>query len=135
MGIERTDLYYNQWAEMSNTIFVEGQYDSLFNSSDGMIHDCSTFMVEYLYTGKPLMFVKKEHSVYPLNEFGNQCLNLHYQGQDIKDIQKFLMDIVLQGNDPMYNSRQEFKNLELLPPNNRTVAENIYYAMSKSLVR
>lgn len=132
-GIKRTEQYYKKWTVMSNTIFVEGQYDSLFTTSDAMIHDCSTFMVEYLYTGKPLMFIIKENSNYLLNEFGKKCFDLHYHGKTIHDIESFIQDVLLQGNDPMYTLRHSFVEKELTPPNNRTVAENIYQDMKISL--
>lgn len=132
-GIKKTEQYYRKWAVMSNTIFIEGQYDNLFTTSDALIHDCSTFMVEYMYTGKPLMFVIKENSNYPLNEFGKKCFDLYYHGKTIHDIEIFLQDVLLQGKDPMYTLRHRFVEKELTPPNNRTVAENIYHDMKFSL--
>lgn len=134
-GIERTDQYYRKWAEMDNTIFVEGQYDTLFTMSDAMIHDCSTFMVEYIYTDKPVLFVIKENSDYPLNDFGKKCFDLHYHGRNIADIEFFLNDIVLNGNDTLSDVRGKFIKKELVPPSKRTVAENIYQAMNGVLFR
>ena len=129
-GIDRTDQYYKKWAEMDNTIFVEGQYDTLFTTSDAMIHDSSTFMAEYLYTEKPVMFVIKENSDYPLNDFGKKCFDFHYHGKNIADIEHFLNDIVLNGNDTMFEVRESF-----IKPFKRTVADNIYQAMNKALFK
>ncbi len=134
-GIEKTDQYYRKWAEMDNTIFVEGQYDTLFITSDAMIHDSSTFMVEYMYTNRPVLFVVKENSNYPLNDFGKKCFDLHYQGKSIVDIDCFLKDVVLNGNDTKLDARKEFINQELISPFKKTVAENIHQAMNKTLFK
>lgn len=58
-GKERTDAYYSMWNNMSNTQLEEGDYTELFMQSDAMIHDCGSFILEYLAVDKPCMFLKK----------------------------------------------------------------------------
>jgi CDP-glycerol glycerophosphotransferase (TagB/SpsB family) len=51
-GKEKTDKYYKEWENGKNTILTTGSYMELFKSSDAMIHDCGSFIIEYLYTKK-----------------------------------------------------------------------------------
>ena len=86
-------------------------------------------MGEYLYTGKPLMFVAKPHCEDILNDFGKMCFNQHYKGSNIDSIREFIDNVVIGGTDPMREERLKFYNEQLLPPNNSTVAQNIYNVM------
>ena len=45
-GVEKTDTYYQRWADGINTVLVSGPYIDLFKTSDAMIHDCGSFIVE-----------------------------------------------------------------------------------------
>lgn len=130
-GKDKTMEYYNAWGSSPNTTFVEGDYVDLFKSSDALIHDCSSFMGEYLYTGKPLMFVAKSHCEDVLNDFGMMCFKQHYKGDTIESIRKFIDNVVIGEIDPMKEERLKFFKEQLLPPNNCTVAQNIYNIMAE----
>lgn len=125
-GVERTTAYYKKWEEMSNTNFVDGDYYDLFLSSDGMVHNCSTFMAEYLLTGKPVMFNLRDESAMILNEYAQKCYEQHYLGKTMNEIEKFLDDVVLGGNDPMKEQRLAFVKKELKGGNDELVAERIF---------
>lgn len=125
-GINKTDDYYAKWANSSNSILVEGDYSVLFNSSDGMIHDCSTFTVEYLYTQKPVMYLSKQGRRNCFNEFGVKCYEQHYIGHNLDDISSFLKNVILLGNDPKASERKLFYQEYLLPPNGQTAAQNMF---------
>jgi CDP-glycerol glycerophosphotransferase (TagB/SpsB family) len=56
-GKERADDYYARWQQMENTQLETGGYVDLFMTSDAMIHDSGSFVVEYLYANRPVMFV------------------------------------------------------------------------------
>lgn len=123
-GKERTDAYYKKWAEGKNTALVTGAYMDLFKSSDAMIHDCGSFIVEYLYTQKPVMYLgsnREEQS----NIVGKKAYACHYHGRTIADVERFIADVVLKGNDAMALQRKQFYDEALLPPNGCSVAENI----------
>ena len=128
-GIEKTKKYYQKWDEMPNTTFIEGEYIELFKSSDALVHDCSTFMGEYLYTKNPLMFIAKDNVTDIMNDFGKSCFEQHYKGKNIDDIRNFLDNVVIRGNDPMRTNREIFFNKYLLPPNGKTASENMYQEM------
>lgn len=125
-GIEKADSYYQAWASGSNTMLVNGSYASLFKSSDAMIHDCSSFTGEYLYTGKPVMYLAKDDHIDFMNAFGRFCFEQHYKGRTIDDVEYFINEVVIKGNDTMKKSREQFYQDYLIPPNNRSVSENMY---------
>ena len=134
-GKERTDQYYALWQQMDNTQLETGQYVDLFMSSDAMIHDSGSFAVEYHYTQKPTMFVAAdmESILEPQSDFGKEAYAMHYIGANEKDIRHFIDDVVLGGNDPMLPQRRQFYNDYLLPPNGKSVAQNVIDDIVKSL--
>ena len=114
-GRDRTDKYYEFWASSENTQLEEGEYLELFDESDAMIHDSGSFLAEYHYTLKPVMFLKAVEDLENfLNEFGRNALNACYQGTGTDDIEGFI-NMVLDDDDPMKNRRVEFVETEISP--------------------
>ena len=134
-GRERTDHYLKEWAGKPNTRMEFGGYIDLFQQSDALIHDCGSFTIEYHFTKNPALFISEDikSTRDQLNELGQAALDTHYIGKDIDDIEKFLEDVILHGNDPMQPKREAFFNQYLLPPNGKSAAENIYDDLLKSL--
>ena len=102
-----------------------------------MIHDSSSFSVEYHFTGKPVLFTAADLNPITsiLNDFGQAAIQGHYQGKDFDDITSFLDNVVLKGDDPMKEDRQAFYNQYLMPPGGKSVAENIYQEIVSSIWR
>ena len=124
-GKEETDNYYNQWATMENTQLEEGQYASLFLHSDAMIHDCSSFSIEYHYSHNPVMYlVREEHKDGKLNDFSILAYDLHYKGHTADDIEHFIQ-MVIAGDDPMAPQRKNFYDGYLKLPFGKSASENI----------
>lgn len=132
-GKERTDAFYKRWDDGENTTFVNGAYVDLFKSSDAMIHDCGSFVVEYLYVNKPVMFLSNYDREGQGNEVGKKAFHCHYEGTTAEDIERFIVDVVINGNDTMAEKRQQFYNDILVPPNGLSVAENIINEIKKEL--
>lgn len=134
-GEKRTEEYYKKWNDMPNTFVVEGDYIDLFMTSDAMVHDCSSFSIEYHYTKNPVMYISQNINAYKstLNEFGKKAIDLNYIGSSEKDITNFIEDIVLNGNDRLKEEREQFYNKYLLPPHNKSVAEYTYNHIITSL--
>lgn len=126
-GEKRTTEYYNRWAELENSQFEEGQYLDLFKHSDAMIHDCSSFTCEYLYMQKPVLYLDNGNS-YPQNYLGKAALEQHYHASSNEKIKEFVQNLIA-GIDPMKASRNTFVKQNLLPPNEKTAAENIIDAI------
>ena len=126
-GIEKTDKYYQKWAELSNGQLHEGEYIDLFLTSDGMIHDSSSFVIEYLYSNKPVMFLINNDLISDrFNEIGKMALSNLYHGKSLENIEHFLDEVIINGNDFMRDERNRFFNSIVRPPNNVTASENIY---------
>lgn len=136
-GVERTDKYYAQWGTLPNTIVCEGNYTELFAFSDAMIHDCASFVYEYLCTRKPVMFVCKNDNLLPpagiSNKLGKECFKYHYRGYSMQDIENFITDTVLGGNDTKSTQRELFVQEQIFAPNKRCVAENMLHELEKGL--
>lgn len=128
-GKERTDRYYRAWDEIPGCSTKEGAYLEFFRSSDAMIHDSSSFTVEYLYTGHPVMYISKPDHLEFMNEFGKMCYDMHYKGHSIQDIRDFLDDVVIGGKDRMQQQREDFRRNCLSSPGHVSAAENIYRSL------
>ena len=124
-GKEKTEEYYTLWATMPNTRLALGDYIGLFKTSDAMIHDCSGFMLEYLYTRKPVLFVSKNNTEDYLSSYARSCFRHHYHAFSPSDVETFISDTVIAGNDSMKPERDKFYMEELLPPHNNTAAVNM----------
>lgn len=125
-GGERTEQYYVQWSSLPNCQIEEGDYMGLFKYSDAMIHDCSSFEVEYLYTGNPvlyLVFDKEKHNKHQ-NAFGEKAFYVHYHANSVEKIESFIIDVI-NGKDLMRSQREEFYNQFLIPPKGKTASDNI----------
>lgn len=134
-GEEKANQYYNKWNEMENTQFENGEFIDLFKGSDALIHDCSSFMSEYLFVKKPCLFITKDISVIRDDScvFGNKCLDMHYVAKETNDIIDFIEKVVLEDNDILRNNRDEFFTKYLLPPNGMLTSENVYNDIVKSI--
>ena len=124
-GKERTDAYYAQWENGITTTFIPGPYVDLFKSSDALIHDCHSFIVEYLYTKKPVLYLANFERESQCNEVGKKAFACHYQGTTKEDVIQFIDEIVLGEKDTMSQVRRTFYDTILVPPHGLTVAENI----------
>jgi hypothetical protein len=126
-GKEKTDKYFRQWAELPNGQLNESDYIDLFATSDGMINDSSSFMIEYLYTNKPQLFLLHDENVVDrFNEVGKMALSKHYIGKSESDIESFFENVILPGNDLMKHERAHFFESIIQPPNGLTASENIF---------
>ena len=134
-GKERTDHYFEWWAESDHTQLETGNYIDLFMTSDAMMHDCASFTAEYLYSRKPVLFLseEKEKDGQALNRLGLAAFNAHYFGSDISSIKAFLDTTVLGGEDPLKEKRDSFFKEFLLPPGGRSTGEIIYQELKDAL--
>lgn len=124
-GEEKTKNYYNQWKTMPNTSFHDGEYIDLFLTSDAMIHDSGSFLLEYLYVNKPVMrTMTGEDMSKVFNKLALDSLNVYYQGFNEQEIEQFIQNVI-DGVDPMKEAREKFYQERLLPPNGKLPSENI----------
>lgn len=124
-GKERTDVYYNRWTSLENGQLETGPYTGLFMHSDAMIHDCSSFTIEYHYTKNPVLYlIKDDHHADNLSVLSRTAFNLHYKAKTRLEIEQFIQNVV-GGIDPLKQERETFLNESLMPPHGKTACENI----------
>lgn len=124
-GKDRTDAYYETWANGENMAIAEGEYIDLFNSSDAMINDSASFTFEYLYMNKPCLFLSNYDRQKDANVAALKAYDSWYHATTETEIEKFIEDVVIAGKDMMKDKRKAFYEEVLLPPNGKSVAENI----------
>lgn len=122
-GKEKTDNYYRAWSEGTNTSLEEGNYEDVFARSDAMIHDSGSFILEYLLMDKPCMYVQLPGNQTKFYRSTQQALECYQKGSTAQDIENFIKD-VLEGKDPLSETRHKFIHSYLLP-NNQSPVQNI----------
>lgn len=133
---EKIDEYLKIMTSCSNVEYQEGGgYFETFVNSSAIIHDCSSFLMEYLYTGHPACYMLKDKSL--INEIfapiGQKCLENYYLACSEKDIKEFIDKIVISENDLMKENRINFAKNELMI-NYPNVAKFIIEDIKKDLV-
>ena len=124
-GESKTEIYYKKWEQMPNTFVSEGEYIDLFLSSDAMIHDSGSFLIEYLYTKKPVMRLMNGDNIEELlNSFASRCFEAYYKGYDEKEIEEFINNVI-DGIDKMKDMRLNLYKELLQPINGKLPSENI----------
>jgi len=135
-GQKRTEDYYKKWEDCKNGQLETDAYVALFNTSDAMVFDSASFIAEYLYCGKPSLFTLSDLDVKDrFNEFGKLAYEQHYHACNETDIVNFFENVVCVGRDIMKENRDIFYANYLIPPNNKTASENIYYELCKEIFK
>lgn len=124
-GKERTDAYYKLWAEMPNTQLAEGSYAPLFMQSDAIVHDSSSFIVEYLFADRPGMFLRKGEGWQGYSPMAEEGLKCYHIGLTEDEVETFLQQSVLRGEDPYAEIRAAFRKTYLIPPHGVSAAQNV----------
>lgn len=92
--------------ETKDNIILDCSFDyrNSFYASDAIITDGTSFLIEYLYTGKPLIYTpREERSIYFYDEM---CENV-YTAKEKRDITKMIDDIK-HGFDPLQEKRNSY---------------------------
>ncbi len=124
-GKEKTGIYYEKWNNLENGMLVLGRYEEMFITSDAMIHDSGSFLIEYLCVNKPVLHTSRDKNVTDrMNSFGKMAYGHHYHARSVKEIRSFL-EMILMGDDPLKTNREAYIKEYLVPPNGKSASENI----------
>jgi len=133
-GKKRTDNFYDFWEISENTQSDMVSYTDLFLTSDAIIHDSGSFMAEYLYVNKPSLYLIADETLEErFSPFGIMALNAYEHGKKEKDIEEFIINSVLNGNDPMTTKREDFIHNHLVQKDNQIPSEFIFKYLEKTL--
>ena len=107
----------------------------MFRGSDAMIHDCNSFIAEYLYTRKPVLFLSGNTARIrsTFGQFGKDALDAHYTADNADAIRLFLDKTVLGGDDPKKPEREAFYDTYLKSSNEDGFAERIVKDIKQSI--
>lgn len=107
--IDAFKAYLQKWNELPNAKVETGAYyQEIFATSDGMIQDCGSFIGEYQYTHKPMIFLTRDTQKF--NELGNELMQVLYRvdGRDFNGILALIQKIFIDGKDEMFYARMKF---------------------------
>lgn len=121
--------YLKQIEQIPNMIYQEGgEYFESFATSSALIHDCGSFIAEYLYTDKPEAFIIESNETIKreFTPFGEEVLKHLYLLSTEKDIIDFIDSVVLQEQDSMKQERITFakEHIRVNYPNATQIALN-----------
>jgi hypothetical protein len=119
-GILSSDEYHNfidKWNKLSNASYYDGgNYIDIFRTSDAMVLDSISFICEYMYTEKPILFLCKRPDILKtgFNEFGLEAAKNMYEAHNWNDVETFIDNVVIQQNDPFRERRINFRENVLM---------------------
>ena len=102
------EAYLHAWDELPNAkVVTGGYYLDIFATSDGLIHDSGSFVVEYQFTHKPMIFLTRDTQEF--NELGRKILDTSYlvDGRDLNGIAALVQKIFIDGNDFKRDKRRK----------------------------
>lgn len=126
-NIEKINAYYAIWDNMPNTQFFNGSYPELFVTSDAMIFDSISFILEYFMTGKPAIYTVCQNAKLAFNRFGEEIYRHVYHTKELQsDIISFIENVVIAGNDSRKQERERFIFEHLRRSVNLSSSQKIY---------
>lgn len=113
MSPEQQKQMQSDYERSSNmSIDLSGSYEDTFMTSDLLISDFSSMMIEYFATGKPIVYTHRKNI---FNEFGRRLAEGVYWVRNIKELNETVRMLV-SGKDPLRQKRHEImKELIYLP--------------------
>ncbi|MBR4152856.1 MAG: CDP-glycerol glycerophosphotransferase family protein [Selenomonadaceae bacterium] len=139
-GLFRTtkdfEAYLQAWNDLPNAqVYTGAYYQDIFATSDGMIHDCSSFVAEYQYVDKPMIYLTR--STQNFYNLGEEILRASYlvDGQDLDAIAALIQRIFIEGDDFKAAERKEIFDKYLNYPkyNGMLASEFIYKSIANDL--
>ncbi|MBR3746033.1 MAG: CDP-glycerol glycerophosphotransferase family protein, partial [Selenomonadaceae bacterium] len=94
------EAYLKAWNDLPNAQVCTGAYyQAIFATSDGMILDSGSFIAEYQYVDKPMIFLTRDTQKF--NELGEKILAASYcvDGRNLDGIAATMQKVFIEGND------------------------------------
>ena len=129
------DNYIDEWNSLENaTVYTDGNYFDIFKTSDVLITDSSSFLAEYFYSGKPIIFFES-HNRAGFNEFGLKIKKGFYIPEKTEDTEKLLYQLLVEKSDPLKTKREKIIKKEFFYPKKGTIGKNIVEYLKHELKR
>jgi archaellum component FlaC len=108
-GEDKVQKYLEDLTKNPNVTYdSNADYFDLFVNSDALIHDCGSFLAEYMYTHHPQCYLVKDEAAF--STLGKELLKHTYMVYSQQGILEFIDNVVINGNDTMKNDRINFAN-------------------------
>lgn len=104
MSRENVEKYFAEWANIGQ-VYEGPDYKNFFKNSVCMITDCGSFLVEYSFTGKPLIHLVSgfaHQPCYPLRKI----LNNYYQVYSFSELEEIMEKVLIKRIDNKKNARE-----------------------------
>ena len=133
---ETFNQYIKAWDNLPNAkVFTGPYYQGLFATSDGMIMDCGSWISEYQYTHKPMIFLTRDTQQF--NYLGDELMKVLYRvdGRNLPAIAALMQKIFIDGKDDLFDARMKFfdKHLDYVKANGMTASNFIFKTVAKEL--
>ena len=134
--VKALEEYLRAWNDLPNAqIYMGPYYQAIFATSDGMIQDSASFIAEYQYVDKPMIYLMREEKKF--NELGEEILKASYlvDGKDLEGIAALMQRVFIEGDDYKAAERKEIfdKYLNYPKDNGMLASEFIYKKISQEL--
>ena len=99
-SLEAFKEYLQAWDDLPNAQVYEGAYyQAIFATSDGMIHDSSSFVAEYQYVDKPMIYLTRDTQKF--YELGEKIVKASYtvDGKNLNAIAATIQRVIIAGDD------------------------------------
>lgn len=128
-GSDFANKYYSEWAKIGK-VYEQGDYFNIFINSDLLITDCSSFLLEYLPTNKPLFRFERKDSI-PLTKFGEKLRKNIYRINDFKSFERIFNKVIVNEKDILKEKRKTFINSILKEEtSSEKIIKNIIHTLS-----
>lgn len=130
MTKKEVDLYYAEWENLGSACY-DGDYADMFFKSRAMVTDCSSFLLEYMPVGKPLIHLIPDYiKVVPCKAAEPVC-NSFYQCHNLDEMYATFEQVLEKGEDPRKEQRQNASQKAMLLGN--YAAGNVLSALNSAL--
>ena len=99
-SLEACEEYFQKWNDLPNAqVYMGAYYQDIFATSDGMIHDSGSFIAEYQYVDKPMIYLTRDTQKF--NDLGNVILKSSYtvDGKNLDAIAAIMQRVFIEGDD------------------------------------
>ena len=103
MSQAEVEEYYLAWEKLGEACF-DGDYYKYFINSKLLLTDCSTFLIEYLVTQKPLIRLVSKNAT-EFNIIAEEAVEACYNVQKNEELEQTLNQLLVQGHDSMNDKR------------------------------
>lgn len=114
-GVDKLSRLLDYAKTLENiTLDFAASYDASFSHSDALIADAGSFLLEYLPTERPILYLTHDTCL-SLNKSANFVFDSYYIARRVEDIDHFV-NMVISGEDPLKNKRLKAMHHYLYKP-------------------